>query len=395
MLALKNWDTNLRSREKQTLWSFLCLYAFFAMLLLGFVGYLYYSLERDLMLQHHKEALSNLTNEHIARLKMAHINLDKNQTYPRDERFNSAIYDSSLKQIFSTLRASHVNLYEDIYLEKHRIYFIKELESYYLGARYVVLEVDEPSSWDKKVVRKLVLYGAFIFIFLVIVGYFFLNLLLRPMRDAIALLDRFIKDTTHELNTPINTILSNIEMIELATLEPPLAKKIQRINIASKTISNLYDDLTYLTLSHHEQSTIEAVDLKHLIEERLDYFEVIFESKKITCDVDMLSDVMLMIDQTKMAKLIDNILSNAIKYNKIGGSIHISLQPNRLEIADTGRGMDASKCKQAFERYVRFDRTVGGFGIGLSIVAAIAKEFNLEVRIDSKLNEGTKVSVSW
>lgn len=57
--------------------------------------------------------------------------------------------------------------------------------------------------------------------------------------------------------------------------------------------------------------------------------------------------------------------------------------------------MDASKTKHAFERYVRFDRSVGGFGIGLSIVAAIAKEYGLRVDIESKRNEGTKVSISW
>ena len=202
MLALKNWDINLRSREKKTLWSFLFLYSFLALLILAFVAFLYYGLERDLMLQNQREALSNLTNEQIARLKSLHVNFEKEQTYPRDERFNSAIYDSSLKQIFSTLNTTKVNLYEDIYLKKNHIYFIKELESYYLGARYIVIEVDAPPSWDKKVYRKLVIYGAIIFTTLVIIGYFLLNLLLRPMRDTINLLDRFIKDTTHELNTP-------------------------------------------------------------------------------------------------------------------------------------------------------------------------------------------------
>lgn len=55
------------------------------------------------MLQNQKESLSNLTNEQIARLKSLHVNFEKEQTYPRDERFNSAIYDSSLREIFSTL----------------------------------------------------------------------------------------------------------------------------------------------------------------------------------------------------------------------------------------------------------------------------------------------------
>ncbi|ATB68261.1 two-component system response regulator DccR [Sulfurospirillum diekertiae] len=395
MLALKNWDINLRSREKKTLRSFLFLYAFLALLILGFVAFLYYGLERDLMLQNQREALSNLTNEHIARLKSLHVNLGKEQTYPRDERFNSAIYDSSLKQIFSTLSTNKVNLYEDIYLKKNHIYFVKELESYYLGARYIVIEIDAPLSWEKKVFRKLLTYGAIIFGILIVIGYFLLALLLRPMRDTITLLDRFIKDTTHELNTPVNTILSNIEMIELTALDESLAKKIKRITIASKTISNLYDDLTYLVLSHHIISHDEEVDLKVIIEERLEYFSLLIESKKLTLTSTLEENIFLMIDRKKIAKLIDNILSNAIKYNKIGGTIHVLLTPKQIEISDSGRGIETKKINQAFERYVRFDHTVGGFGIGLSIVAAIAKEYTLHVSIDSKLHEGTAVRIAW
>lgn len=395
MLALKSWDTNLRSREKTTLWSFLLLYAFLAFISLSFVAFLYYALQRDLYLQHQKETLSNLTNEQIARLKTLHVNFDKDRTYPRDERFNSAIYDSSLKEIFSTLTSKNVNLYDDIYIKDHKIYFIKELESYYLGARYIVLEVPEPLKWNKKIYRNLMLYGSAIFAILVIVGYFLLNLLLRPMKDAIALLDRFIKDTTHELNTPVNTILSNIEMIDTSRLEPSLTKKINRIAIASKTISNLYDDLTYLVLSHHILSHDEDVDLATLLEERLEYFSLLCESKKIHISTDLATKCVLLIDRKKIAKLMDNILSNAIKYNKIGGSIHVVLKPNLLEIQDSGRGMDTTKTHLAFERYTRFDRSVGGFGIGLSIVAAIAKEYGLHVEIHSQPNIGTRVSVTW
>jgi len=395
LLALKNWDINLRSREKKTLRSFLLLYAFLTLLILAFVAFLYYGLERDLMLQNQRETLSNLTNEQIARLKALHINFDKDQTYPRDERFNSAIYDSSLKQIFSTLKTNKVNLYEDIYLKNHHVYFIKELESYYLGARYIVLEVPEPVAWDKKVLHKLLGYGALIFLVLGIIGYFLLNLLLRPMRDTIALLDRFIKDTTHELNTPVNAILSNIEMIDPQMLDESLLKKIRRITIASKTISNLYDDLTYLVLSHQILSQDTNVDLKTLIEERLEYFSLLFESKKITLSTKLQEDITLMIDRKKITKLIDNILSNAIKYNKIGGTIAINLTEHAIEIKDSGRGIEKSKINQAFERYVRFDRSVGGFGIGLSIVAAIAKEYALSIQIDSILMEGTTVRISW
>ncbi|MDD3342061.1 MAG: HAMP domain-containing sensor histidine kinase [Sulfurospirillaceae bacterium] len=347
------------------------------------------------MLQSKREALSNLTNEQIAKLKNLHINFAKEQIYPRDDRFNSAIYDSSFKEIFSTLNSKNVNLYEDIYLKEGKIYFIKELESYYLGARYIAIEVNEPPFWSKKVYEELGLYGAILFLILTFIGYFLLNIILQPMKNAIALLDRFIKDTTHELNTPINAILSNIEMIELDALDENLARKIKRINIGAKTISHLYEDLTYLILSHSALSFDEDVELKPLIEERIEYFSLIVESKKITLSAELHKAIFLHIDRKKMTKLFDNILSNAIKYNKINGSIHIVLQEGCLEISDSGKGIEEEKIAHMFERYTRFDKTVGGFGIGLNIVAFIAKEYHLLITIHSKINEGTKVTISW
>lgn len=103
-------------------------------------------------MQNNREVLNAMTNEQIARLKLLHVNFDKDQTYPRDERFNSAIYDSSLKEIFFTIYILKMsNLYEDIYLTSGYIYVIKELEQYYLGARYIALEVEAPIGWEAKV----------------------------------------------------------------------------------------------------------------------------------------------------------------------------------------------------------------------------------------------------
>ncbi len=395
MLVSKNWDTSLRASEKKTLLSFLLLYSFLTLLILIFIAILYYNSQKELLLQNKREYLSALTGEQITRLKTLHATFDLNQTYPRDERFNSAIYDSSLKEIFSTLISKNVNLYEDIYLKDNHIYFIKELEQYYLGTRYIALEIPAPPTWQTQVYKQLLMYGSVLFLVLVIIGYFLLSLLLKPMRQAIALLDRFIKDTTHELNTPINTILSNIEMIDTNSLDKGLERKISRITIASKTISNLYDDLTYLVLSHRINSTNETVELIPLINERLEYFSLLMEAKKISFTFAHHANASLVIDRKKMIKLVDNILSNAIKYNKIGGEIIITLNENSLLIKDTGVGIEEEKLTRVFERYLRLNNTVGGFGIGLNIVAMIAKEYDLTVTITSIIHQQTEVTVAW
>lgn len=395
MLTLKNWDINLRASEKKTLLSFLLLYAFLTLLVLFSIAILYYGFQRDLMLQDKRELLSSLTNEHVSKLKSLQEKSPKKAIYPADERFKFAIFNSKLKVIFSNLQSNDVNLYKDIYLKNGYIHFTKEFDSFYLGGRYIVVEIEAPKEWHTKVYKELSLYGGFIFLILVVIGYFLLNLLLQPMRNAISLLDRFIKDTTHELNTPINAILSNIEMIEAEAIDERLSKKIKRIKIASKTISNLYEDLTYLTLSHQILSQDEIVNLKQLIEERIEYFSLLLESKKITLTSTLEDDITLTIDRKKITKLLDNILSNAIKYNKMEGTIHINLSSNTIEVIDSGKGIEPEKITRIFERYTRLDTTVGGFGIGLSIVSFIAKEYGLHVKIESELSKGTTVSITW
>ena len=395
MLALKNWDTNLRSSEKKTLLSFLLLYAFLSLLILVFVAILYYGLQKDLMLQNQRDVLSKFTSEQVAKMRALHVKATKNPVFEEDSRYNFAIFDNKLKTIYSNLSDKNPNLYEDIYLKNNAIYFINELESRYFSAKYIIIEIEAPPHWHQAIYQKLLLYGSGIFIILVIIGYFLSNILLQPMRNAITLLDRFIKDTTHELNTPINTILSNIEMMEQENIEEAFAKKIKRIKIASQTISNLYEDLTYLVLSHQSMSQDEVVDIKTLIEERLEYFSALLESKKITSSFQCAQEASLAIDPKKMTKLLDNIFSNAIKYNKIGGTIDIKLFSNRIEITDSGKGIEPEKIERMFERYTRFDTSVGGFGIGLSIVSFIAKEYNLHVKIDSLLGKSTTVSISW
>jgi two-component system, OmpR family, sensor kinase len=231
---------------------------------------------------------------------------------------------------------------------------------------------------------------------MIVIGYFLLNLFLKPMKEALHLLDTFIKDTTHELNTPISTIMTNIELIDREAIEDKyLLKIINRIDIGAKTISNIYDDLTYLILNNKVISNNQDINLKQLIEQRVEYFSILSNIKNIKIITNLNPDVMLNIDNKKISKLIDNILSNAIKYNKMGGSIYIDLDANKVVIKDTGKGIKKEHIDLMFDRYARFDKVVGGFGIGLNIVKMICAEYNLTINITSKLDNWTEVSVSW
>ena len=395
MLVLKNSGIDLTKTETRTLLGFSFLYSFLVLVILGVVSFLYYKFQKDLMLQEKRQILQSYSNELIYRLKDLHINIDKNDIYPRDDRFESAIYDSDKKKIFSTLKDSSVSLDDVIYVSGDSIHFIKEPESYYLGAKYVIVEIPDDKIWFESIKYKMIIYFSLAFSFMIIIGYFMLKLFLKPMRDALHLLDRFIKDTTHELNTPVTAIITNIEMINKDLLDEKLAKKINRIEIGAKTISNIYEDLTFVTLKNQILSNNEELNLSNILKQRVDFFKSIADMKKVEFKLYIKDDITIVCDVKKISKLIDNLLSNAIKYNKISGQIKVILTKNSLMIEDTGKGISKENLNRLFERYSRFDKSVGGFGIGLNIVSLIAKEYNFKIEVESEVDIGTKVKIKW
>jgi two-component system, OmpR family, sensor kinase len=395
LLVLKNSGIDLSKSETRTIIGFSLIYSILVLCILGVISFLYYQFKKDLMLQDIRQTLQNYSNNHILNLKELHINIDKSNIYPRDDRYNSAIYDSSKRYIFSTLQMSDINLDEVIYLKDGYIHLIKEPEAYYLGSKYVIVEVLDDNIWFIKIKYKMIFWFFVSFFILLIIGYFIAKLFLKPMRESILILDRFIKDTTHELNTPVAAILSNIEMIDKNSLDEKLAKKINRIEIGAKTISNIYEDLTFVSLNNQIISNNERLNLSDILRQRVDFFKTIANSKKIEFNLDIKDNIFIVCDIKKLSKLIDNIVSNAIKYNKFQGFIKIVLKDNLLIIEDSGKGISKDDLKSLFTRYKRFDKSVGGFGIGLNIVSLIAKEYDLKIDVISKIDIGTRFKIKW
>lgn len=395
MSALKSLDTNYKRGEKKSLLYFLSLYILFWAVIFFFIATLYYNFQKNIMLQKKRMTLQEYSISLVLDLKKLHRNLGKQKTYPRDDRFKSAIYDSDKTMIFSLLKAKETMLDEVIYKTDDKIHYIKEPESYYLGAKYIVLEVKDDEKWLASFKKNVIIFGTLISLIVLVLGYFLLKLFLKPMRESILLLDKFIKDTTHELNTPVSAILANIETIEKDELSPKNSKKIKRVEIGARTISNIYKDLTYLILHDKIAAHDENVDISSLLKERVDYFKIIAESKRLNVSAQMEDNVSIFIDKNKISRLIDNLISNAIKYNKVQGDIDIVLKKGYLSIEDSGYGIKKEKLKEIFQRYKRFDKSVGGFGIGLNIVAMIAKEYSLKIDIKSEPNKGTKVILRW
>jgi len=384
----------LRS-EKKSLLRFLTLYVAMVTFLITLLSLFYYQSQEKLMLSDQRAMLTKYAYIQTRRLKVLHHFFPERTEYPRDPRFKSAIYDLEHMKIFSLLEDENIRFdAEEIYITNKHVHLVKMLDEFYLGTKYLIIEVEDSGAWRGEIWRNIISYGIVVFILFMLFGLYLAKIFLKPMRDSIVLLDRFIKDTTHELNTPLSAILANIEMMDTSVMVEKNKTKLARINIAAKTVSVLYKDLTYLILEQEKENRDEEIEIKELIHDRAEYFSVLAQSKHIEFHLD-LEDAKITMDRRKFTRVIDNLISNAIKYNKRSGTIGIKAREGILVVWDTGIGINEEEIPFIFDRYMRFNNSEGGFGIGLSIVKKILDEYHISIDVESKEGEGTKMVLRW
>jgi len=209
---------------------------------------------------------------------------------------------------------------------------------------------------------------------------------LNPFRKSLLLTREFIRDILHDVNTPISTMRLNLSLLKQEIGEN---KKLKRIERSIDNILSLQDNLKHYLLN--SQMTIEDIDLKKLI---LDIVEMIEKNyPNLNYSVDIPNSTVIQSNKKALIRIINNIISNASKYNKVKGDVNISYieSSKTLKIADTGKGI--ANPHKVFERfYKEHDR---GIGIGLHIVKKLCDELGIKISIESKLNIGTTVFLKF
>lgn len=378
--------------EKHTIFYVLGLYLSSTLLLIVTLFTSYYFYKQEQLIHSEKESLKSYTLELEDRLSNIHNNFNDTFKYPRSQKYKSAIFDIDKNLIFSTLDTEIEISKEEFFFYNSNSYYTSPLKPYYLGAAYIVIE---KKTQAVNILNEILIQAIIIIIITIITSFFLVKLVLKPIRDNLRLLDNFIRDTTHELNTPITTILANIETIDKNNCDEKSIKKLQRIKIASMSISNLYQDLVYLLLNHQVSSQNDKLNLSEIVTQRVEYFTQMAQVKKVDILLEANPNVSFYADKLKIERLIDNLLSNAIKYTNISTTINIKLTKESLSIRDEGKGMSEDEIDKIFKRYLRFDTTQGGFGIGYNIIKTIIDEYSIHINIKSKIDKGTEVILSW
>ena len=301
-------------------------------------------------------------------------------------RFQAGYYDTHKKPLYTEIQ--NVTRFDtDFFIKDMKCYTVSEDLSQHLGVRYIVLQENDLSKALDDLRIKIIGYLVLSFILMGVVGYFLGRLFLQPVREQIESLDKFISDTTHELNTPISAILMTIQ--SLKDVEP---KKMKRLEASAKRLSTMYGSLTYRLEGGVEPS--EDLCLAGIVEERVEFIKELIDSKRLKIELH-LEATKIHMPKRSVYRLIDNLISNAIKYSDVGDTITVTLQNNILEVKDTGIGIDDRMQENIFRRYYRAGDERGGFGIGLSIVLSICKEYKVKLGLESKKGEGSTFKLTF
>jgi len=295
-------------------------------------------------------------------------------------RFEVGYYDEDRKVIFTEIN-DDIQFAKDFYIENKKCYTVTQDQSVHLGVKYIVLKESDLATQIQELRIKIIGYLVLSFLLMGIVGYFLGRLFLKPVREQIESLDRFISDTTHELNTPISAILMTIQSVKGVE-----QKKMKRLEASAKRLSVMYSSLTYRLEGKVEPS--EVLCFLGIVEERVGYVKELIDSKRLHIELD-LEPTNVFMARGSAHRLIDNLLSNAIKYSDVGDSIFITMKNNVLEVRDTGIGIDEKVQEDIFKRYSRANDERGGFGLGLNIVLSICKEYKIKLDLDSQKGKGS------
>lgn len=195
---------------------------------------------------------------------------------------------------------------------------------------------------------------------------------------------RFLRYAVHETNTPLAVIMANIELYEMELGKHPT---LANIEAATKNITGIYDDLSYLAKRDKIDYHKHEIDFSKFIQSRIHFFDIVAKQSGLNFKItDLTSEVSIHFNETQLQRIIDNNITNAIKYTHEGEEICIQLKEDKqyviFEISSHSTTIEDPE--HIFDAYYREDTSVkDGLGLGLNLVKRICTQEDVNISVDS------------
>ena len=227
------------------------------------------------------------------------------------------------------------------------------------------------------------------------------ELVLRAQRSK----DDFIANVTHEMNTPLTSIRGYSELLQNGVLDENETKQAADILVKqSERLTKLIARIINYSELDNDDLPLYDVDLSTSINDLLDTLAPSLQKKNVRLNKEIEEGLIVRSRQERVNEVLGNLLRNSIRYNKEDGSLFVALKKNakgkaKLTITDTGIGIAEENLERIFDRFFTVDKSHngqgGGFGLGLAMVKKICKLSNWEIRVESKLGEGTTFTLDF
>lgn len=209
----------------------------------------------------------------------------------------------------------------------------------------------------------------------------------------------FFTNISHELRTPLTLIADPVEMLlddrSIKGRSRELLQMVQRNALSLQQLVGSILDFRKIQNGKMELS-LSRFDLPEALQQWTGDFAMTAQRKKIQLHLDtshFSSSADVVADKEKLARIVFNLLSNALKYTPAGGFIHVSLADEgerlRIEVKDSGKGIDKEELTKVFERFFQAKGCASGTGIGLALVKSFVELHHGEVRVESEPGKGT------
>jgi len=315
--------------------------------------------------QHYQEQRHQLDSEIYHEMKLFSYD-------PRSDAFDVSFVPAEKSQESMTrFRQEETGIYA--------LFIIPNSKSYLLKVSLPRKQYEQKLTFlRQKIYAGVYWYGVLILLLAALLAYY----TMYPLRKALHLNEEFVKDILHDINTPLSSLLINLKILKKRFGED---RGFDRMQHSVQTIEGLQSDLR--SFLHGQPDIKEQITLHTLLRERIEYFRILYPQVHFSMDVN----AQMQIESNKEAfvRVVDNLLSNAGKYNKKEGEVRIILQGDRLSIEDTGIGIRDPQ--RAFERYYKEGER--GMGLGLHIVQKLTKEMDIDIELQSVEGEGTRIAL--
>ncbi|MEA3554077.1 MAG: cache domain-containing protein [Campylobacterota bacterium] len=200
--------------------------------------------------------------------------------------------------------------------------------------------------------------------------------------DLVEQQDKFIKDSIHEINTPLSIIITNIDLFKI---KYPVNKYLSKIEAGSKIIHNIYNDLEFMVKKDRINYISQDIELSTFIKDRIEFFKQIAIGNNLLFNLKLEENIDISFNPTLLQRVCDNTLSNAIKYSYENTTIDINLytQKDTIVFEVINRGDTIKDTTKLFDRFYRENNSRGGFGIGLNIIKEICDKNKVKMEVKS------------